>query len=418
MSIDEAKNLLFQIHFEGNLRKKGFRGLQMWKRRYFRILGSTLIYFDVNNLKVARRTSEITADGKVMVENIPDHPYAFSIIPNKSERLYNVEAYSTQQRVMIPFLPHSSQDQWIRLISLIIALNRRIYAPNPNSRRSIHDSFRILDTLGKGRYGVVHLGQQISTGEVFAIKVIHRGNIDASVLRQELLVLRAVKNRIHSEHIARIVDIYEDPLLVHIVMEYLGGGDLYHRVAKKGCFSEREAANVIRRIGSALEELHKEHIFHLDVKPENIIYESNDSHSPMKLADFGCSLLMDRFNRDTKCVSEVVGTAGFMAPEVISNCAYSEKADVYSLGVTLFILLMGYPPFSGETQSELLHQTVHDRVKYEEKDWEAVSRDALILVKNMLCKNPNERISMREVLTFPWVTNPPASVGEEDGDEK
>ena len=111
MSLDEAKNLLFQIHLEGNLRKKGFRGLQMWKRRYFRILGSTLVYFDVsssfppcntqvNNLKVARRTSEITADGKVMVENIPDHPYAFSIIPNKSERLYIVEAYSTQQRVM------------------------------------------------------------------------------------------------------------------------------------------------------------------------------------------------------------------------------------------------------------------------------------------------------------------------------
>lgn len=91
---------------------------------------------------------------------------------------------------------------------------------------------------------------------------------------------------------------------------------------------------------------------------------------------------------------------------------------MYSLGVTLFILLMGYPPFSGETQSELLQQTVHDRVKYEERDWEAVSRDALILVKNMLCKNPNERISMREVLTFPWVTNPPASVGEESGDER
>ena len=60
---------------------------------------------------------------------------------------------------------------------------------------------------------------------------------------------------------------------------------------------------MVRRIGSALEELHKEHIFHLDVKPENIIYEANDSHSPMKLADFGCSLLMDRFNRDTKCVT-------------------------------------------------------------------------------------------------------------------
>lgn len=82
--------------------------------------------------------------------------------------------------------------------------------------------------------------------------------------------------------------------------------------------------------------------------------------------------------------------------------------------MTLFILLMGYPPFSGESQSELLQQTVHERVHYEEKDWSALSRDALILVKNMLCKNPDERISMREVLSFPWVTNPPASVGSRE----
>lgn len=72
---------------------------------------------------------------------------------------------------------------------------------------------------------------------------------------------------------------------------------------------------------------------------------------------------------------------------------------------------MGYPPFSGDSQSELLHRTVHERVHYEEADWEAVSADALILVKNMLCKNPDERISIQDVLSFPWVTNPPASVG-------
>ena len=90
---------------------------------------------------------------------------------------------------------------------------------------------------------------------------------------------------------------------------------------------------MVRRNGAALEELHRQHIFHLDVKPENIIYESNDSHSPMKLADFGCSLLADRFNRDTKwasraglSASEIVGTAGFMAPEVIS-VGPAERAD-------------------------------------------------------------------------------------------
>ena len=83
---------------------------------------------------------------------------------------------------------------------------------------------------------------------------------------------------------------------------------------------------------------------------------------------------------------------------------------MYSLGVTLFILLMGYSPFQGETATELLRQTVSDRVEYIESDWSVVSSDAMILVKNMLAKNPEERLSIDEVLSFPWVINPPPSV--------
>lgn len=145
---------------------------------------------------------------------------------------------------------------------------------------------------------------------MYAVKVISRGNIDDSILRQELAVLREIKDRVHNDCIVQVIDIYEDPLLVHVVMEYMGGGDLYHRLVHKrrftGCgrmydsWVEREAATVIRRIGGALETLHENHIYHLDVKPENIIYESNDAHAPMKLTDFGCSLLADHFNRDTK----------------------------------------------------------------------------------------------------------------------
>ena len=83
---------------------------------------------------------------------------------------------------------------------------------------------------------------------------------------------------------------------------------------------------------------------------------------------------------------------------------------MYSLGVTLFILLMGYSPFQGETATELLRQTVSDRIEYIESDWSAVSSDAMILVKNMLAKNPEERLSIDEVLSFPCVMNPPPSV--------
>ena len=137
---------------------------------------------------------------------------------------------------------------------------------------------------------------------MYAVKVIHRGNMNEDILNQELSVLRVLKDEVRDENLIRIVDLYEDTYFVHIVMEYMGGGDLYHRIVKKRCFSEREAANVIRRIGSALSALHSKHIYHLDVKPENIIYESNDNHSPMKLADFGCSLQADYLNADTKWV--------------------------------------------------------------------------------------------------------------------
>lgn len=71
---------------------------------------------------------------------------------------------------------------------------------------------------------------------------------------------------------------------------------------------------------------------------------------------------------------------------------------------------MGYSPFQGETATELLRQTVSDRVEYIESDWSVVSSDAMILVKNMLAKNPEERLSIEEVLSFPWVMNPPPSV--------
>lgn len=143
------------------------------------------------------------------------------------------------------------------------------------------------------------------------------------------------QNVVHSNEVIKILDIFEDAYLVYIVMEYMGGGDLNTRLNSQMYFSgwfdfrwlrvETQAARIIRSIGKGLLDLHEQNIYHLDVKPENIIYESNDKASAMKITDFGCSLLVEHFNRDTKYPwidwidsSEIVGTAGFMAPEVIS----------------------------------------------------------------------------------------------------
>lgn len=135
---------------------------------------------------------------------------------------------------------------------------------------------------------------------MYAVKVISKNYVNVSILQQELAVLRVIKKQICDPNTVRIVDIYEDANVVYIVQEYMGGGDLYHRLVAKQYFSEKEAANVVRRIGRALLCLHNNHVYHLDVKPENIIYESNDANAPMKLTDFGCSILADHYNHDTK----------------------------------------------------------------------------------------------------------------------
>lgn len=159
----------------------------------------------------------------------------------------------------------------------------------------------------------------------YAVKIVNKKKVDRDILKHELIVLKAIKvlsyvfsynqSRVYNEHLVTIHEIYEDDYLIHIVMEYLGGGDLYERISKRGFFTEPESACVIRHIGEAVKALHVQNIFHLDIKPENVIYVSQDPASDMKLADFGCCLVVDA---TTEKPNEIVGTAGYIAPEVIT----------------------------------------------------------------------------------------------------
>lgn len=108
------------------------------------------------------------------------------------------------------------------------------------------------------------------------------------------------QDRVRSPYIVRFLDVYEDSYLVYVVMEYMGGGDLRERLNRNGSFSEHEAARVVRQIGQGLLACHQQRIYHLDVKPENIIFESRDQRAEMKLTDFGCGVLADFLNKDTK----------------------------------------------------------------------------------------------------------------------
>lgn len=132
---------------------------------------------------------------------------------------------------------------------------------------------------------------------------------------------------------------------------------------------EWESARIVRHMARGLEALHEKQILHLDVKLENVIFESKEPNSLMKLADFGCCYVQDVEERPP---DEIIGTAGYIAPEIISvgmksaadvqNLQYSAACDVYSLGVLLYILLIGYPPYQGNDTRDILLFTLYPSI--------------------------------------------------------
>jgi calcium/calmodulin-dependent protein kinase I len=139
-----------------------------------------------------------------------------------------------------------------------------------------------------------------------------------------------------------------------MVLELLDGGELFDRIVEKGSSSEKEAAKVVHTIAIALEYLHGTGITHRDLKPANLIYQDKNPNALLKVTDFGLAKYRDCESKDlfqTPC-----GTPGYVAPEVLCGDNYDHTVDIWSLGVILYILLCGFPPFYAEKTSDLYAQ--------------------------------------------------------------
>lgn len=143
--------------------------------------------------------------------------------------------------------------------------------------------------------------------------------------------------------ICRVIDIFEDQKKFYFVQEYLSGGGLFDSLIQNVGFTENASATIVRQILSAIKFLHSKKIAHRDIKPENILFESNDAIN-VKLLDFGNSRKMG----ENEAMHGVYGTAYYVAPEVLFG-DYDEKCDIWSIGVILYMLLSGNPPFNGNS---------------------------------------------------------------------
>lgn len=178
------------------------------------------------------------------------------------------------------------------------------------------------------------------------------------------------------------------------------GGELFDKLGQQKAYTEKEAAGIMKQLLSAVVYCHSKKIVHRDLKPENLLMESATKNARLKVIDFGTSQLFD----PNKKMTTKIGTPLYIAPEVLQK-SYTEKCDIWSCGIILYVLLSGKHPFDAQNENELL-QKIRKGVYYMAgPQWDEVSSQAKDLVKLMMLYDHTKRISAIEAINHPWILN-------------
>lgn len=187
-------------------------------------------------------------------------------------------------------------------------------------------------------------------------------------------------------NIVTLVGAYEDKHDVHLVMELCQGGELFDRIVAKGQYSEKDAAATCRTLLQVVAHCHQMGVIHRDLKPENFLMTSTAHDAQVKATDFGLSVFFKPGDRQT----DVVGSAFYVAPEVLRK-KYSAECDIWSIGVILYILLSGVPPFWGDNERQIFDAILAGHLDFNSDPWPRISNAAKDAVRLMLTANPAKR---------------------------
>ena len=257
--------------------------------------------------------------------------------------------------------------------------------------------YEIGDTLGIGGFGEVTMALHIPTGTQRAIKSIYLAEEDPNEI-DKLMKEVSILKRLDHPNIIRIYEVYKNNSTLHIVTEVCTGGELFERIQSMKRFGENQAAKYMLDMVSAVMHCHDNEIVHRDLKPENLLFESEAEDAKLKLIDFGTS----RFIPNNRKLKKPIGTCYYMAPEVITG-EYDTKVDVWSLGVILYIMLCGSPPFTGSSDDEIFAKIKNSPLEFKKAAWNEVSEPAKVLIRNMLTKKPANRFSIEQVFNDNWL---------------
>ncbi|XP_020083191.1 CBL-interacting protein kinase 16-like [Ananas comosus] len=271
-------------------------------------------------------------------------------------------------------------------------------AEEEDERNLILGKYEMGRVLGKGTFATVYHGRDLRSGESVAIKVIGKDRVRREEgmmdqIRREISVMRLVRH----PNVVELREVMATKSRIFFVMELVRGGDLFDLVSKhRRGLPEDQARRYFQQLIAAVDFCHSRGVCHRDLKLENLLLDA--SSNTLKVSDFGLSALPEQLRHDgmlhTQC-----GTPAYVAPELLKKKGYDGmRADMWSCGVILFVLLSGYLPFQHENIMKMYNKIC--RAKYQLPPW--VSADAGRLIGRLLVSDPEKRISIAEMMQLPW----------------
>ena len=271
--------------------------------------------------------------------------------------------------------------------------------------------------IGQGAFGKVNLGLNVLTGRVVAIKSFNKSNLNSNSENMKKIKYETnLMKKLNHPNITKILELFEDREYILIIMEYINGGNLFSFLKKHRKVSEKTAKLLYRQIILGIKYIHEQGIVHRDIKLENILIDLNNN---IKICDFGIGRVLSSPDQP---LFDQCGTPMYIAPEILL-CSKEKgykgfPVDIWSSGVVLYILLSGTLPFAFKNTSSSLSENNESNlsednnnntelqysiINKEPKQIENISKEAEDLLKKILKKNPEKRITCEEILNHPWM---------------
>ena len=261
--------------------------------------------------------------------------------------------------------------------------------------------YKRIKDLGSGSYGQVYMAKNIVTDNLVAIKIIEKvqeNMIDDMEIQNEINILKTLSH----PNIVKIYEFYDSPINYYIVTEYCKKGELFSFI--KNEYNERQLSVLFYQVFSGLVYLHEKKILHRDLKLENIMVSeierdivTEEEYFWIKIIDFGTAKIFEK-NRVERAV---IGSSYYIAPEVL-NQRYNEKCDTWSIGVILYMTLVGSAPFDGITDEEIIRRIRVGKYNKNDSRYLEHSDEVRDLVSKLLEKDISKRLSAKEALNHPW----------------